>query len=321
MSKVLILGATGYIGQALALSLLRSGLFTVYGLARSASKARSLSALEIIPVLGSASDSAGYVSLIASAHIDIVVDAAGANRESAQILADVKRAGAERLAAAAAQGVRSPKLGFIYTSGMWVHGSSMEAVNDLDPVGVAAARTQPPPLVAWRPRMEQDVLGAADVLDTMVVRPALLYGGAGAIWSSLLGPLQASVQSRAAVARVPAEADSMPALIHVEDVARGLRAAVEKLPLLAGTGVYPVFDLVTSQESMRLLLEEAAKVLGFDGKVELVGAQGDAFAEAMSVSLNGSGARARMLLGWEPRRVGMLKGVDVFVKAWLAAQE
>ncbi|MCJ1396464.1 hypothetical protein MMC18_009354, partial [Xylographa bjoerkii] len=104
MSKVLILGATGYIGQALALSLLRSGLFTVYGLARTPAKARALSALEIIPVLGSASDSAAYLALIASASIDIVVDAAGANRASAQILADVHRAGAARLAAARAQG-------------------------------------------------------------------------------------------------------------------------------------------------------------------------------------------------------------------------
>ncbi|MCJ1319396.1 hypothetical protein MMC15_004732 [Xylographa vitiligo] len=321
MSKVLILGATGYIGQALALSLLRSGLYTVYGLARSSAKARSLEALEIIPVLGSVTDSTAYLSLIATAHIDIVVDAAGANLESAQILADVKRVGAERLAAAATQGVRTAKLGFIYTSGTWVHGSSLEAVNDLDPVGVAAARTQPPPLVAWRPRLEQDVLAAADVLDTMVVRPALVFGGAGSIWSSLLGPLLAGAKSGASVARVSAEADSMPGLIHVDDVASGLHAAVEKLPLLAGTGVYPVFDLVTSQESMKVVLEQAAPVLGFEGTVELVGTNGDAFADAMSTSLNGSGARARMVLGWEPKRVGMLKGLEIYVKAWMAAQD
>ena len=50
MTHVLIIGATGYIGQAIANSLIRSGGFTVYGLARSPEKAKFLSSLEIIPV-------------------------------------------------------------------------------------------------------------------------------------------------------------------------------------------------------------------------------------------------------------------------------
>jgi nucleoside-diphosphate-sugar epimerase len=35
MPRILIVGATGYIGQALALDLLRSGNYEVYGIARS----------------------------------------------------------------------------------------------------------------------------------------------------------------------------------------------------------------------------------------------------------------------------------------------
>jgi saccharopine dehydrogenase-like NADP-dependent oxidoreductase len=95
--KVLIIGATGYIGQALALSLMRSGGYPVYGLARSPEKAKSLEALEIIPVKGSVSDSTNYLNLIRSANIDIVVDAAGANMESKEILDNPLRVGAERL--------------------------------------------------------------------------------------------------------------------------------------------------------------------------------------------------------------------------------
>ncbi|OCL05739.1 NAD(P)-binding protein, partial [Glonium stellatum] len=72
MSKVLIIGATGYIGRALALALLRTGNHTVYGLARTPRKAADLASLEIIPVLGSVADPAAYLALIATAHIDTV---------------------------------------------------------------------------------------------------------------------------------------------------------------------------------------------------------------------------------------------------------
>jgi nucleoside-diphosphate-sugar epimerase len=51
MPKVLIVGATGYVGQALALSLIHSGNHIVYGLARSNQKARALAQQEILPVL------------------------------------------------------------------------------------------------------------------------------------------------------------------------------------------------------------------------------------------------------------------------------
>lgn len=188
MPRILILGATGYIGSALASSLVRAD-HTVYGLARTSSKATQLARLEIIPVLGSAQDSDAYIKLIKTAHIDIVVDCAGANQESAKILSDVERAGKERLTQGGA------KLGFVYTSGTWVHGSSQERCSDLDPVGTEDAKAKPPRLVAWRPQMERLVLNARDVLDTVVVRPALVYGREHAVWSSFFGPVLEAAKS------------------------------------------------------------------------------------------------------------------------------
>ena len=91
MSKVLVIGATGYIGRALALSLLRSGHYTVYGLARNPEKAALLASLEIVPVVGDVSNSAEYLSLVSSEHIDVVVDVAGADTESYKILEDLKK--------------------------------------------------------------------------------------------------------------------------------------------------------------------------------------------------------------------------------------
>lgn len=320
MPNVLILGATGYIGQAAAHSLTSSGNHTVYGLARTPEKAKFLASIEVIPVIGSISDSAAYLSLIHSAPIDIVLDVAGAFSDSKYVLEDLKRAGRDRLDRAKAAGVRSPKLGYIYGSGIWVHGSSAARVTDLSPVGVPHAPAQPPAIVAWRPKLEQEVLAASDVLDTMVVRPALVYGRSGTIWNSFFGPILHAVQSGAQSASIAADAASRPALIHVDDVASGYRAAVERLSLIAGTSVYPIFDLVTSQESLKEILGAAAEEMGFKGRLELVGPGEDAFMRAMNTSVNARSERAVQLLGWVPKRVGFVQGMEAFMKAWEAGQ-
>lgn len=61
--------------------------------------------------------------------------------------------------------------------------------------------------------------------------------------------------------RVALEPTSQPGLVHVDDWAEGLQCAIEKLPLISGTGVYPVFDLTTSQESMRNIFDSFGEVV------------------------------------------------------------
>lgn len=320
MVNVLVVGATGYIGQALCQSLIRSGNHRVFGLARTPEKATSLAKSEVIPILGSIAENAKLIEALSAHHINVVVDVAGANKESHDLLALLKKVGAERLKAASDANVRIPKLGFIYGSGIWVHGSSNAPVNDLMPVGVLDAPNAPPEIVAWRPELEQAVLAASDVLDVMVIRPALVYGRTSAIWSILFGPIYDAAQQGSASASVAADPESRPGLVHVGDVAAGFHAAVDKLPLISGTGVYPIFDLVTSQESMRDILTSVGKELGFKGTVDLTGYGSDLFAKALSTSANGSGGRAKTLLGWEPTRIGFVQSMDIYAKAWLASK-
>ena len=320
---------SGYVGSTLASSLLRNN-HQVYGLARTPSKATQLARLEITPVHGSVQDSTAYVQLIKNAHIDIIVDCAGANQESAKVLSDVLEAGKERLKEG------GPKLGFVYTSGTWVHGSSLtERFSDLDPVGTEHAKATPPRLVAWRPQMERDVLAARDVLDTIIVRPALIYGRDHTIWTTFFNHILSAAKSGGkteeeeeeeeedSIVRIPLDPTSRPGLVHVDDVASGLRCAIERLPLIANTGVYPVFDLTTSQESMRDIFDGFGRAVGLKGRsVELVepGAD-DLFAEAMQTSQNGDSSRAEQVLGWRPRRRGFVAGMEVYAKAFVAAQE
>lgn len=321
MPKVLILGATGYVGSAVAASLVRSGDHVVYGLARNSAKATSLVRQEIIPVSGSVTDSAAYLSLIRTAHIDVVVDCSGANQESTQLLSDLHAAGKERLEAHAKAGMaKGPKLGFVYTSGIWVHGSSHARTSDLEPVGNHLARTQPPRMVAWKPQLEQQILAASDVLDVCIVRPGVVYGREGGVWAAVLGPvLEAAKAGKTHTVTLPLDPHAMLGLVHVDDIGSGIHAAVDKLPLISGTSVYPVFDFVGSTEWMKNIVHAAGTVWGFKGQVELVGAGDDVFSEALGTSYNGTSARAKQLLSWSPKKQGLLNNIDVYAAAFEAA--
>ena len=93
-----------------------------------------------------------------------MVVACGADQEAAQLLEVTKQAGKARLDAYGAEGqVTVPKLGFIYTGGTWVHGSSTELVSDLESAGSKLSANPPADLVAWRPALEQQVLNSKDV--------------------------------------------------------------------------------------------------------------------------------------------------------------
>ncbi|CAI7594686.1 unnamed protein product [Penicillium pancosmium] len=316
MPKVLILGATGYLGRQIVNLLVQQGQNTVFGVARTPAKATQLSKQEIIPILcpDPVNEPGPYLSAIESKHIDVVIDVAGADHGSHNFLNDVARLGAERLADAKRRGVKGPtgKLGFIYCSGTWVHGSSsghwQPEVNDLDIVG-SAGNTPPEELVEWRVGMENAIL-------------ALLYGRESTIWSSFIMPVYRAVQDGRddfSPLEIPLDAHSRPGLIHVDDAAAAFAKAVEKVHLFAGTGVYPVFDLVTSQEAMREIFDALATCWGFRGEVVLKGHGGELFAKAMSTSFRGSSARAQQLLGWKPKRLnGFVQDMDIFAAAFLA---
>lgn len=313
MVNVLIVGATGYIGQALTSSLVCSGEHTVFGLARTKSKANTLMSQEITPIIG-AIDSPSLSDAISEYNIHIVVDVSGANLESRALLNLLIRLGKKRQAD---RGYLTPKLGFIYTSGTWVHGSSDEPVNDLTPVGTEQSPTPPAKLTTWRPVLEQKILEASNILDTMIIRPALVYGRASTIWSSLFTPLRVAASSdNESAVQVPLDPHARPGLIHVDDVASGLSAGVNMLSQISGTGVYPVFDLVSSQESMSDILESAGRELGNKGGLKLVGPGDDLFMAAMGTSLNGDSGRAKTILGWSPRKIGFVQGMGRFIRAW-----
>jgi nucleoside-diphosphate-sugar epimerase len=321
MPKVLIFGATGYLGKNVASLLVRSGQHTVYGIARSEAKAKPLALQEIIPVIcpDPVNEPAPYLEAIRVHHIDIVVDLAGANHDSHHFLGEIKKVGEERLAAYQAAGIQGPKLGFIYCSGTWVHGSSETPVNDLELVGPSAI-TPPAELVAWRVGLEKAVLAASNALDVAILRAALIYGREGTIWTTFILPLlEAARAGSTGTLQIPLDPKARPGLIHVDDAASAFKDAIEKLSLLNSGSVYPVFDLVTSQESMSAIFEALARAWGYKGRYELAGTGDNLFARAMSTTMRGSSSRAKQLLGWQPTRLeGYVQDMDRFAAAFAA---
>jgi len=323
MTKILIIGATGYLGKRLVEALVRRGRDQVYGIARTEAKAKLLAIAEVTPILCAdpINEPSAYLKAIRDYHIDTVVDVGGANADSAKFLEEIKKVGKERIEKYKTMGNHKfPKLGFIYCSGTWVHGSDRKPVNDLDVVGLGPLN--PPSLVAWRVNLEKCILASVDILDVAILRPALIYGYEGTIWTPFFLPLLEAVRNGTPgttpdSVQIPLTFDSKPGLIHLDDVATGFEKAIEKLQLINNGSVYPVFDLVTSQESMSDIFTALALYWGYKGQIELVGPGDNLFAEAMSTTMRGSSARAKQLLGWEPMKLnGYIADMDRYAAAF-----
>jgi nucleoside-diphosphate-sugar epimerase len=330
MPNILILGGTGYLGQAVSQALLRSGNHSVWGTVRpgstSQSKARTLSLNEITPVIGDATDPAWLAKTIADHRIDVVIDITQAYDKAGVILDAVISAARNRAEVLAKEQAAGPKLGYIYTSGSWVHGSPGLGVGrkagDLTVPGTSLAPAKPATAVAWRPAHEQAVLAAREVLDVAVVRPGAIYGRASWVWGTFWSPLLAAskdADNNANEVQIPADAGARIGTVHVDDLAEAYMRVVDRVHGLLGS--WPVFDVTSEVLPVPDIVQAAAEVLGVEKKrIVYAGTEGNPFLEALSLVVNTDSARARCVLGWEAKRRGFVLNLGVFVEAWRAAQ-
>ena len=283
---VFLTGATGYIGSAVAQALLKAG-HNVTGLARTAEKAKQL-ALRGVP--------ASMGDLLKPETLTLPVRAAGgvihaANTNDANS-AKVDRA-AVRAILNALEGTGKP---FIYTSGVWVLGSTGDKIAD------EQAPLNPTPLVAQRPAVEQEVLGyKGRGARTIVIRPALVYGQAGSIPRMLV---QSARESGAT--RYVGDGQNRWPFVHVDDLAQLYVLALEKaaagsLYHAAHGPSYRVLEVAEAAsigggakgKTQAVPLDEARKTMGV-------------FADALVLDQQVSGEKARKELGWSPGAASVL---------------
>ena len=224
-----------------------------------------------------------------------------------------------------ADGVPPPKLGYIYISGLWVHGSSPLSVTDRIGAGLNSSPTPAMDIANWRPGLERATLAMKDVLDVCIIRPAQMYGYGSNAWGAVLGPIAEALQGSKGEVKLPIPEDALIASCHVDDVADAVRLAVEHIENVgsggAQSGVYPIFDIIAFNESLQSLLQDFADELGkrVAVKVHLTGPADDLYLAALSSTVKASNARAKQYLGWAPKRGAMSAGMDVYAKAWAAA--
>jgi nucleoside-diphosphate-sugar epimerase len=283
---VFLTGATGYIGSAVAEALQKSG-HKVTGLARTPEKAKQLESRGVRACLG---DLLKLETIAAGARAaEGVIHTANTNdANSAQVDAAVVRAILNAL-----EGTGKP---FVYTSGVWVLGSTGDKVaNEQTPVN-------PTPLVAQRPAIEQEVLGyKGRGVRTIVIRPALVYGRGGSI------PKMVAQSAReTGAARYVGDGQNRWPFVDVDDLAHLYVLALEK----AAPG--SLYNAAHGPSYRVLEVAEAASIgAGAKGKTQswpLDEARKTlhAFADALALDQQVSGEKAKKELGWSPRASSVL---------------
>lgn len=284
--KVLVTGATGYIGRAVAEALQSAG-HQVIGLARSSASAQTLESRGIQAVHGDLHQPDSLAE--ATQSVDAVIHTASTN--------DAEMAQTERLAVetilAALQGTGKT---LIYTTGTWLLG------NTGDRVATEDSPLDPTPLIAWRAELERFVLDASDRhIRPIVIRLALVYGRGGGIVTMMV-----QSASQYGVVQYVGTGENRWTLIHVEDLARCYVAALERAE--SSSLFIAADDQVMQLHEIAQLVSQAAGIPGQvqTWKLEEARAAMGAFADALALDQQVSGAKAKQVLGWQPQAASLV---------------
>jgi nucleoside-diphosphate-sugar epimerase len=293
--KVFLTGGSGYIGSTVALALKKAG-HDVLALVRDEAKGQALKKAGIKLVKGDLANPAGYAG------------AAWGRAAFVNVAQDYSPNGVEldKKTITSAKDLLRGQVGatLIYTSGCWVQGATEGVADETVPLRPARA-------VAWRPAHEQLALETAkDGIRSVVVRPAIVYGGKGGLPGMFFG----TALKHGAAQTIGDGANHWP-LVHVDDLAELYVRLVERAP--AGS-VFNAAD--ASRLTQREIAEAASRAAGKDGKVAAQQPDGSPFHEALLLDQRISSEKARNDLDWRPRHESFAAEADAIFKAWQSAQ-
>ncbi len=300
--RVFITGATGYIGYAVASELSRNA-HEVYGLARTESKAKQLSAAEVLPVMGDMQTPGSYTEAARSA--DVLIHSAAEyspqymelDRATVRTLIEIGRASNE------------PKL-FIYTSGCWLLGNTGPLpANESSPL-------KPPAMVAPRRDTEKMVEAADDGrLRTLILRPACVYGGSGGLTATWFESAE-----REGAPHILGDGTYHWTMVHVADLALAYRRAAESD--LRG-------EVLNINDRSHASVLECAQAVGRVVKgadrvittpIEEATQKMGPVVECLTLDQHVDASRASRLLGWNPLHTGFVDGVRRYYESWKASR-
>jgi len=290
LTNVLVLGATGFVGGAIARHFVESG-YPVSGLARSDVKAAQLTEAGIAPVRGDIETDLSAI-LAAARAADAVVYAAQiappAEQQAVLGLLDALTGSGKSLLFLSGSGVLCQR-----TNGAW----SADSFAEDDAF-------TPEPLAVARVETEQRVRAAArQGVRAMVVRPPLIWGPGDHGHVSMV---YRSVSVTGAACYV---GDGLATYgnVHIDDIADLFARALQSGE--AGA----LYHAVAGETANRWIAEVVARDLGVPARsitmTEAAEVWGEFGALIMSVSSRVRDAASRAALGWSPHHTDMLSEI------------
>lgn len=295
--RVLVTGATGYIGAVVCEYLRKAGHQAV-GLARGEEKARWLETQGYLVVRGALQDAARLRAAAEAA--DAVIHAA---MEWGPGAGATDRAAIATLLEALA-GSRRP---LIYTSGVWVMGNTRGQLK-----GEVSALA-PPALVAWRPAVEELVLEARERgVKGVVLRPGMVFGRGGGALAGFFRDARTL-----GVVRVAGDGENHWSNVHVDDLAElYVRAVTEPAPgeLFIACGGMP--------QPVGKIARAVARACGPDISVapiplEAARAEMGPIADCLAMDCKAGSTKAARYFGWTVRRPSIFD--EIFSGSYQAA--
>jgi nucleoside-diphosphate-sugar epimerase len=292
---IFLTGASGYIGGAIALRLMRDG-HRIRGLVRSPEKAARLQALGIEPVPGDLSDLALLAREAKAA--DAVVNAASSDdRPAVEAVLD------------ALAGSGKP---FLHTSGTSVVADDARGEWASDRIYDEDTPVEPVPGKAARVAIDRLIVDAARRgVRSMVLCNSLIYGtGPGLHADSVQIPTLVAAARKSGVVRHIGRGLNIWSNVHVDDMADLYALALARAPAGAFTYVEngeASFAEAAAAIARRLGLgapqpwpvDDAIAALGFGHAVYSLGSNSRV-----------RGKRARAELGWTPKRDSLIDWIE-----------
>ncbi len=290
--QLFILGATGYIGSAVAKHALQAG-HTVRGLARSEQAEDLLRQRGIIPVRERLEDSE---RLAHHAHeSDAIVFAVSYGDDVSASM---------RIHSTAINTILSTIAGsnkvFMYSSGVGVYGDTgIRVVNEDEP-------PNPDPLFAPLLQVEQDILHAASRnVRGVVIRAAQVYGGGGGGSAPFVRLIDTARQMGHAV--YIKQGTNEWSTVHLDDLANLYVLALEQAP--AGTLLNAAAGMPVPMKDIAVAVGHAAGLVELPQSLTLDEASavfGPFMTGFLSRNMRVSGDRATSLLAWRPKEPTLL---------------
>jgi nucleoside-diphosphate-sugar epimerase len=293
--RILVTGATGYIGRSVATALASDG-HDVLGMTRTVtgSRATALQRVGVRPIVGDIADVDSYAGMLrqVDAVVHTVIDVDDPYGSDRRLFEAVQQADADDH--------RSRHV--VYTTGCSTYGSDVHTV-----------LTESTPTDPDNPRARLEADLADSGLAHTIIRPAFVHGGDAR--SSIVGRWFAE----GAVGRAVHHGDpgKLWSWVHVDDVGDAF-AAVLREPAAHDGQVYVLAD---DQAAPALtVLTAAARTAGFDGAVSFAPIEDEEPTYRVfdhDEVIDSTKARSR--LGWVPTRAGVLDDMPASIVEWRRA--